>query len=187
MIEIEVIDRFLNKVSPEPNSGCWLWDASLRPDGYGQFSYKRRPRLAHRFSYEIYVGPIPPDLELDHKCRVRSCVNPDHLEPVTHRENIIRSPLVRKNGDEWRRKTHCINGHPLSGDNLGYKDANKRHRRCKQCARDRARKYRDAAPRVRCVCAVCGDEFHGVDSSQCYCSPKCSGFVGGKARWKHLR
>lgn len=135
-------DRLLDKISPEPNSGCWLWDASLNSKGYGQIYYNGKPHLAHRISYMIYVGPIPIELELDHLCRVRSCVNPDHLEPVTHRVNSCRSPLIRANGEEWRSQTHCKNGHPFSGNNLSYRDKAKRHRRCKQCARERARKYR---------------------------------------------
>jgi len=72
---------------PEPNSGCWLWLGSISKKGYGKGPNGRH---AHRTIFEHYKGPIPNKLELDHKCRVRSCVNPDHLEPVTTKVNVHR-------------------------------------------------------------------------------------------------
>jgi hypothetical protein len=80
--------RFWAKV--EKTDGCWFWRARIIATGYGSFSLDGRKVMAHRFAYELLVGPIPEDLELDHLCRVRHCVNPAHLEPVTHRENILR-------------------------------------------------------------------------------------------------
>jgi hypothetical protein len=75
----------------DPNTGCWLWSGALNEFGYGITGSKRWGYLAHRASYARFVGPIPEGLELDHLCRVRRCINPDHLEPVTHRENVWRS------------------------------------------------------------------------------------------------
>lgn len=92
----KVIDRFWSRVYPEPMSGCWLWGGALSGTGYGQFYY-RHPihgktwRSTHRVAYTLAVGPIPTNLTLDHLCRNRACVNPDHLEPVTHKTNIKRA------------------------------------------------------------------------------------------------
>lgn len=85
---IPAIERWEMKV--ERTATCWLWTASLSTNGYGQFTPYGRTVPAHRFSYETFVGPIPPRLEIDHLCGVRRCVNPDHLEPVTHHENMRR-------------------------------------------------------------------------------------------------
>lgn len=83
--------RFEQKVSPEPTSGCWLWTGAMQPKGYGTVKVDGRVWLAHRAVYTAHVGPIPAGLDLDHKCRNRSCVRPDHLEPVTHAENLQRA------------------------------------------------------------------------------------------------
>lgn len=111
-------ERFMEKVSPEPMSGCWLWTAATR-HGYGCFSVGRgsgkRKVMAHRYAYEMLRGPIPDLLSLDHKCRIRCCVNPWHLEPVSNRDNAIRGFGV--SGINFR-KTHCPRWHPLSGENL---------------------------------------------------------------------
>ncbi len=110
------LERFERFVSPEPNSGCWLWTGNTAPGGYGMFSpANSRNYQAHRFSYEQFKGPIPKGLEIDHKCRVRCCVNPDHLEAVTRRINLMRSTnFVAVNG----AKTHCKRGHELNAHNV---------------------------------------------------------------------
>src|SRR5689334_10590331 len=85
---IPPLDRFLTRVTQQ-TSGCWLWTGYLMPNGYGKFAVSRGINaLAHRWSYETFVGAIPAGLTLDHLCRVRGCVNPTHLEPVTRRENV---------------------------------------------------------------------------------------------------
>lgn len=121
-----LVERFHEKYIPEPNSGCWLWDAACDTGGYAQISVGNKSKSAHRISYEMHVGPVPEGLVLDHKCRVRSCVNPDHLEPVTNRENILRGDLWKVHG----LKTHCPKGHSYSQEN-SYLYRGSRH--CKKC------------------------------------------------------
>jgi hypothetical protein len=135
-------ERFIRKIETnrEPD-GCWNWRGSGEGHGYGLFGVKRFMARAHRVSYEYYVGPIAPGLQIDHLCRNRRCVRPDHLEPVTQRENILRgtSPSAAN-----ARKTECLRGHPLSGDNL-YVDK-KGGRSCRECTRQQgARKTKTGA------------------------------------------
>lgn len=134
-------DRFHDYYVPEPNTGCWLWTKSLS-EGYGRLGVNGKIVYAHRFSYELFVGEIPEGFIIDHKCGVRCCVNPDHLEVVTNRENIIRGKLGSREthpGAIWHRaKTHCPHGHPYSGSNLIIivsKDAGN-ERRCRTCKRE---------------------------------------------------
>lgn len=109
--KLSIIDRFWQYVYPEPNSGCWLWTGGLHEQGYGQFSVNRVNVRAHRFSYEHFKGTIPDGLELDHLCRVTSCVNPDHLEAVTGRVNTLRGTgPTAKNAV----KLVCDSGHPYT-------------------------------------------------------------------------
>lgn len=84
------IDAMFSMVSPEPNSGCWLWTGNLSDNGYGVVEVRDRRRRAHRVAYELVHGPIPSGLEPDHLCRVRCCINPAHLEPVTRQLNTLR-------------------------------------------------------------------------------------------------
>ncbi len=111
---------------------CWIWVANLHAEGYGRFYLNGKRVLAHRFSYEYYRGPIQGGKEPDHLCRRKSCVNPFHLEAVTHIENMRR-------GDVWNVRTiksHCPYGHPYSGDNLCIKGGK---RRCRECLKARKR------------------------------------------------
>lgn len=128
----QTIDRFLGKVWIRKVDECWPWLAGISNDGYGKFFINGKQTGAHRAAYELWVGTIPEGLELDHLCRNRSCVNPNHLEPVTKRENTRRgfSPWV-----ENARKTHCPKGHEYNQRNtysLPHKiDANRYCRMCK--------------------------------------------------------
>ena len=131
----KTIERFMEKVSPEPNSGCWLWTSAVNQKGYGRFNLNSIARKAHRISYEIHKGPIPTGLQIDHICRVTCCVNPDHLEAVTCEENVRRSVL------RGPVKTHCPKGHPYSGDNL-YPNPNGR-RACRTCRNHATARYRE--------------------------------------------
>ena len=87
------LPRFWAKVRIDPQN-CWIWTGSANQKGYGQLylkvNGKHRVIKAHRFAYESFFGPIPEGLELDHLCRVRQCVNPAHLDPITHVENLNR-------------------------------------------------------------------------------------------------
>jgi hypothetical protein len=101
-----VIDRIAKRTVVDPDTGCWLWQGALS-NGYGTLSVGKRSRGAHRLSYEAHRGEVPRGLEIDHLCRVRCCVNPDHLEPVTHVENVRRGAACALRP----RTTHCPRGH----------------------------------------------------------------------------
>ena len=109
-------ERFWAKVEPEPNSGCFLWTGFVSPSGYGIFRerYRGKGTGAHRYAFEATRGPIPNGLNLDHLCRVRSCVNPDHLEPVTHQENVRRGLVSTSAKARHQARAECVHGHPLS-------------------------------------------------------------------------
>jgi len=93
-----VIDKIQSRYIPEPNSGCWLWLGHIKKNGYGSLTIGKKNFHAHRLSYQTYVGEIPKDKVLDHKCRVRCCCNPNHLEIVTQKENFQRGVRWKKEG-----------------------------------------------------------------------------------------
>lgn len=124
------VQRFERLYTPEPNSGCWLWTGGTTTAGYGIFLKDGKSTTAHRASYELFVGEIPEGFDVDHLCRVRCCVNPDHLEAVTRKENLIRSPNTFSSIHS--KKTHCPRGHPYEGDNLYLNPANG-DRQCVTC------------------------------------------------------
>lgn len=134
-----ISERFWSKVDRTTANGCWLWTGTLTK-GYGHVQIgsrsdgSRRKVYAHRLVYESQVGPIPDGLELDHLCRTKACVNPQHLEAVPHRENVMRgeSPVARH-----ARKTVCVYGHPLNEENTYLVNGS---RRCRICRRDHNRK-----------------------------------------------
>lgn len=119
----------------DKTDSCWLFTGRLTSCGYGTIREGGRDSrrvMAHRVSYELHVGPIPDGLVIDHLCRVRNCVNPNHLEPVTSRINVLRglAPAAIN-----ARLTHCKKaGHPLTPDNLNGDTPG--HRRCKKCRSD---------------------------------------------------
>ena len=130
-------DRMMSKISPCPNTGCWFWmDRSTNGRGYGRVYYQGKSCQAHRAYYELLVGPIPDGLELDHKCRVTMCVNPDHLEPVTHRTNVRRGDAMWVPGALRAAITHCLRGHAYEGRNVIWYRG---RRRCRECSRIRDR------------------------------------------------
>ena len=121
-------ERFMEKVSPEPTSGCWLWTARCGRTGYSVLWHDGKYVGAHRWAYEYFIGPVPPGMEVAHKCRVRSCVNPAHLEAVTHRENLMRG---QGPSALCSRKTHCVHGHPFDASNTIVVEG--RGRLCRSC------------------------------------------------------
>ena len=99
----------------EKTTDCWNWVGCIGSEGYGRFMKNYKEYLAHRVVYELFKGKIKKGLHIDHLCRNRRCVNPNHLEQVTSRENVLRGEgLFAKN----LRKTHCKHGHEFSGKNL---------------------------------------------------------------------
>lgn len=117
MDDVRLPERFWAKVCPEPNMGCWLWSGRIAGGGYGYVWSAGRKVIAHRLAYETIVESVPDGLELDHLCRVRCCVNPAHLEPVTHAENVRRGVVSDINRARSRAQTHCKNGHEYSEEN----------------------------------------------------------------------
>lgn len=115
---------------------CWDWKAGKTKAGYGVFRPAHgQGTLAHRYAYELLIGPIPEGLVIDHLCRNRGCVNPDHMEPVTTGENTRRGFGI----STWNRlKTHCPKGHPYDVENT-YIHPSNNGRICRQCARERDR------------------------------------------------
>lgn len=107
--------RFERFVSPEPNTGCWLWTGATTKSGHGTFFFGGGKSLAHVVAYRHWRGPTTPGLVLDHiACDTPSCVNPWHLRETTNVENVMRgqSPAAQN-----ARKTHCIHGHAFTPDN----------------------------------------------------------------------
>ena len=130
-------ERFWSKV--DASGDCWEWTGGVQRQGYGITYVDGPQRVAHRWAWENLVGPVPDGLVLDHLCRNKRCVNPDHLEPITNRENILRGyGITARNA----RKTECIHGHPLSGVNLFVWRGD---RLCRTCHRERQRRYDEAA------------------------------------------
>ena len=126
-------ERFWQKV--DKGSSCWLWMGSMNLNGYGRFFIKVgvAPLLAHRFAYQLANGSIGDGLQIDHLCRIRSCVNPDHLEVVTPRVNTLRgdapSAVIARSG-------HCRQGHIRTELNT-YICPSNGARECRQCRRER--------------------------------------------------
>ena len=132
--------RFCQKVQLGP--ACWEWTAA-KQFGYGQIRWGDRLTHAHRVSYELFVGPIPGGHQIDHLCRNRGCVNPEHLEPVTQAENIRRGEGASARN---ARKTHCPKGHEYTPDNI-YTHMGK-WRMCKACTRQAQALYRERKRRT---------------------------------------
>jgi hypothetical protein len=126
----KILEHFWDFVEVDQELGCWIWKGARRTNGihgtYGGFWFENKLVLAHRFSYEVNKGKIAKGLELDHSCKNTLCVNPNHLEAITHEENCDRGNSMTKNF-----VTHCIRGHRFTED---YKiSKNRRGRQCKIC------------------------------------------------------
>jgi hypothetical protein len=126
--------HFFAYASIQPIDQCWEWRGARDPNGYGTFTVARKvTHFAHRYAYELFVGPIPEGLVIDHLCRNRGCINPTHMEPVTNAENVLRGegPTAVN-----ARKTHCKRGHPFDDVNT-YVYA--KGRACRMCHQLRQR------------------------------------------------
>lgn len=135
-------ERLLLKLKIDKR-GCWIWYGQKNESGYGVY----RRKGAHRAVYEEFIGTIPLGLELDHLCKQKNCVNPNHLEPVTRAENMSRVDFSNHGkhlAEAQRRKTHCPQGHPYIPENIYYEKTPYRGgiaRRCKICQNAKSRKY----------------------------------------------
>lgn len=125
------LSNVMGKVRQD-ETGCWIWDGNL-----SQWGYAKYPINVHRFTYEQFVGLIPEGLEINHLCEHPACVNPEHLEAVTHRENMAYGHTIIA---QQLRRTHCPEGHPYDGPNL-YTDP-RGNRQCRECRRRDMRAYR---------------------------------------------
>jgi HNH endonuclease len=131
------IERFWSRVQKTDDpDGCWIWTGRTI-DGYGYFDIGDTAYAAQRISYSLTRKPIPERMVVDHLCRNPICINPDHLEPVRSVVNVLRGVGFSAQNN---KKTHCPQGHPLSGDNLClYED----RRYCRACMKEHKRRYRE--------------------------------------------
>jgi len=152
MIELRAgqVESFWKRAIPDSKTGCLIWTGAHVPKGYGVVTMngpqlERMTNMAHRWAWILTHGPLAQGLEIDHLCRNRLCVNPEHMEPVTHAENMRRGQMVRGKKHHHGRKTHCPRGHPLSGSNLRtWTDKRGYTRRyCRECGRQTARAWRE--------------------------------------------
>lgn len=138
----EAILHILWKKSEPTMCGCWVWTGAVTAAGYGVTQIDYAIDYVHRIAYRTLKGPIPENLQIDHKCRVRACWNPAHLEAVSQRVNLLRG---NSRSAINARKTHCQNGHSLSGNNL-IREPNG-GRRCLECRRIWKRKNKGSMAR----------------------------------------
>jgi len=123
-----IVDRLMMRTIKNSESGCWVWTGSLRCQGYGRISHNKQVWLVHRLAYTIFKGSIPDGLQIDHLCRNRACWNPEHLEVVTVRQNVLRGAGLPA---ENARKTHCPQGHEYTDRNTYIGPSGKRA--CRKC------------------------------------------------------
>lgn len=131
-------ERLLSNITVDDN-GCWVWQRHTNYRGYGETHVfrdnKKRHISAHRLAYETFIGPIPDGLQLDHLCRVRACCNPEHLEAVTCRENLLRGET---HASANANRTACPKGHPYDDENTQTRRVG---RRCRACHKAYMRSY----------------------------------------------
>lgn len=125
---------------------CWISNRSPQPNGYTKIGINNRTMLTHRVAYEAWHGPIPAGLVIDHLCRNRKCCNPDHLEPVTTRENLLRGETLTASE---AMQTHCIHGHALAGENIYVRPDKPNSRLCRACRVDAGKRQNAKLKAIR--------------------------------------
>lgn len=136
-----LLDRFENMITPEPNTGCWLWLGSTTYGGYGHMRNGASIELSHRVAWCLYRTPIPPGLLALHRCDNTLCCNPDHIFLGTHRDNM-RDMAAKGRGN--RGKTHCIYGHEFTEENTYVLGPHRNNERvCRACAKRRTAKSKE--------------------------------------------
>jgi hypothetical protein len=139
---ITALDRFREKIRIQ-DDGCWIFTSYVGKNGYGRFKLYGRLRLAHRVSYEIFIGEVPAGYVLHHTCENKACVRPEHLYPTTSRNHIVyiseNAPACKN-----RKKTHCKRGHELTPENTYIWGKRGIGRQCRTCKRDQIRNARHA-------------------------------------------
>lgn len=126
------LKRFMGKVMFEPNTGCWLWNGPWNHAGYGSFKLHNSNVRSHKISFIHFKGLVRPGLSVAHKCHTRCCVNPDHLESISHKQNCI---------DRNKRKIYCNKGHLFTDENKKPQNKGKSYC-CRICANEANRLYR---------------------------------------------
>lgn len=146
MRAVPITERFLQKFVPEPNTGCWLWTASINNSGYGQILEKRKAKLAHRISWVLHNGPIPFGMHVLHKCDTRPCVNPSHLFLGTNSDNVRDRVKKNRTFNGQSAKTHCPKGHEYTEENTHIYKTKRGglgiQRKCRQCQSERKQDWR---------------------------------------------
>jgi HNH endonuclease len=150
--ELEFQAYIRRRVAIDPKTGCWNWTLYKTADGYGRCSLRHPTTrekwmvIPHRLSYTVFVGPIPVEMTVDHKCCNPACCNPEHLQLLSTDVNTMLGTGV---GPQNHVKTHCPQGHPYDQENTYYrKNPNgKPSRNCRMCSRERQRQYYASRPR----------------------------------------
>lgn len=134
-----LLEYLLSKTEPITESGCLIWNDVIDHDGYARQWHEGKNLRVHRIVFNLTHGELPRHLVPDHLCRVRCCLNVNHMEPVTWKENVLRGIGITA---ENARKTHCNNGHAFEGNNLGSLGQKSDHQRiCRKCGALRQAKY----------------------------------------------
>lgn len=135
LFDARIPERIWDKIIPEPNSGCWIWLGAVTKDkynGYGKTCFEGDNNVyLHRLMYTQFIGEIHKTKEIDHKCKVKCCCNPNHLEAVFHSTNALRGTAGHSTRDFWEKATVCKKGHPRTPENTKVNSGGWKH--CRIC------------------------------------------------------